>query len=257
MKIVVTGSEGFIGKALVPYLEAKGHEVVRVDKKLKTDFHHVQWWGVDAIVHLAAQTSVWNRDLYGIEQDNIRFFMQAVDMSNATGAKLIYASSSCANDKNITSMYGLSKKFDEDYAQMYARWAIGLRFHNVYGPNPREDTLPGILLKASKTGKEVKLYNGGGNVRHYTYIDDVCEAILFALTECEVGKIYNVFNPEKMTTWEFAEHFMDHADVNVVLVDEARELDKDYQYVCGDLYSILCKTDVRNGLRKMFEKDRG
>lgn len=257
MKIVVTGSEGFIGKALVPYLEAKGHEVVRVDKKLKTDFHHVQWWGVDAIVHLAAQTSVWNRDLYGIEQDNIRFFMQAVDMSNATGAKLIYASSSCANDKNITSMYGLSKKFDEDYAQMYARWAVGLRFHNVYGPNPREDTLLGILERSVKSGEKVTLYNRGENQRHFTWVGDVCESILFALEGGECGKVYNVCNPKRNTVYEFVKAFRAYFAPKVSLSDEVRKLDKDYQYVDSDLYSIHCKTGIEEGLRQMYEKNRG
>ena len=88
MKILVTGSEGLIGSELCPRLEAKGHTVVRFDKKLYFDerrntrldvcvaepiHHYVSWEEVDGIVHLAACSRVilGEKDPNGCIETNI------------------------------------------------------------------------------------------------------------------------------------------------------------------------------------------
>lgn len=252
MRIVVTGSEGFIGSRLVPYLENIGHSVDRVDLKLGTDLHSIQWWGVDAIIHLAAQTSVWNMKHYDIERDNLRFFMEVADMSNATGAKLIYASSSCADPQNITSMYGLSKFFNEKYARLHCRYATGLRFHNVYGPTPRTDTLLGILEEKTKSGQPVLLFNSGQNKRHFTFLGDILETITGAL-DYDTGKVYNCLCGQEMTTLEFTEEFKKyHPELEVIVSDKKREMDKSNQRVEDDFPSILCKTSVPEGMSLIY-----
>lgn len=65
MRIAVTGSSGLIGSALVPALEADGHEVVRLVRRQPTGGGEVRWdpsggtvdaaslTGVEAVVHLA------------------------------------------------------------------------------------------------------------------------------------------------------------------------------------------------------------
>jgi len=70
MKVVVTGSSGLIGSALVPYLSAGGHEVTRLSRPSTnpgTDQDSIQWEpkerlldikdfeDVDAVVHLAGE----------------------------------------------------------------------------------------------------------------------------------------------------------------------------------------------------------
>ena len=48
MRVLVTGSEGYIGTVLTPYLIARGHDVVGLD----TGFHRVGWlWPVHALHH--------------------------------------------------------------------------------------------------------------------------------------------------------------------------------------------------------------
>ena len=45
MRVLITGSEGYIGTILAPYLMARGHDVIGLD----TGFHRVGWLynGVD------------------------------------------------------------------------------------------------------------------------------------------------------------------------------------------------------------------
>ena len=65
MKIAITGASGFIGTALVPFLSADGHEVLRLVRRSTTASDEVSWdpragtvdmdamAGVEAVIHLA------------------------------------------------------------------------------------------------------------------------------------------------------------------------------------------------------------
>ena len=167
-KMIVTGSEGFIGKALCRELAKRGVEVIGLDRKCGTEATEVcellKNGGIDCVFHLAAQTSVFNGNLEQIRRDNIDTFMRVADACNQNHVKLIYASSSTANPENTTSMYGISKYFDEQYASIYCKAATGCRLHNVYGPNPRKRTLLWFLMEK----ENVSLYNCGQNIRSFT-----------------------------------------------------------------------------------------
>ena len=68
-RIAITGATGFIGRALVRYLEANGHSTVRISRSApRPGFDDVQWdpaagrldpaplEGIDAAIHLAGET---------------------------------------------------------------------------------------------------------------------------------------------------------------------------------------------------------
>lgn len=124
-KVIVTGSDGFIGKVLCHYLENQNVEVVRIDRKSGREASGICEFvcrgDIDCVFHLAAQTSVFNGNMEQIRKDNIDTFMLVADACNHYHVKLVYASSSTANPENTTSMYGISKHFDEQYAQSIVR----------------------------------------------------------------------------------------------------------------------------------------
>ena len=73
MRVLVTGSEGYIGTILSPYLLARGHEVVGVD----TGFHRVGWLynGVD-------RAPAWvNKDVRHLTIDDLRGFDAVVHLA--------------------------------------------------------------------------------------------------------------------------------------------------------------------------------
>lgn len=94
-KIIVTGSEGFIGKALCLELFKRGVEAIRVDRKNSYEASDIgellKNGGIDCVFHLAAQTSVFNDNLEQIRKDNIDTFMSVVNACNLYRVKLVYA----------------------------------------------------------------------------------------------------------------------------------------------------------------------
>ena len=254
MKIIVTGSEGFIGKELVRQLRQRGNDIVECDRK---SFQEVITMtrsslpilkGTDAIVHLAAQTSVFNDNLKQIKRDNIDAFMNVVTLSNTLGCRLVYASSSCA--ANITSMYGLSKRFDEEFARIYANDSVGVRFHNVYGPGQRPGTLLQIAMDCAKNKRPIVLYNHGNNRRHFTFIEDIVKGIV-KLLHVDIQGVVNICNPQETSTLDFIKCLSHYVPVRYVLSDEVRAFDKEMQFVDSQLQDLdLEYTTLDAGLYK-------
>ena len=204
MKMIVTGSAGFIGKALCQELRKRAVEVIEIDRvtgqEASTIGEYLKDGDVACVFHLAAQTSVFNDDLVQIRKDNIDTFMIVADECERYHVKLVYASSSTANLCNITSMYGISKHFDEQYASIYCKNATGVRLHNVYAPNPRNRTLLWYLLNRDK----VELYNYGQNIRCFTYIDDVIEGLTQPIKLLGVYFVIAFFAAQMFACFEYS-----------------------------------------------------
>lgn len=252
MKMIITGGEGFIGKALAVALKKRGIEVAVIDRSKGIEagdfFTSADLSDIDCVYHLAAQTSVFNRNRSDIIHDNIEVFKIVCDACERFGVKLVYASSSTAEETNTTSLYGISKRFCEEYARCYYPKATGIRFHNVYGPNPRQGTLLWYLLNHER----VKLYNMGRNVRHFTYIDDIVESLIFAFG-CNKPLI-NAANPEETTTLHLAEIVGRYKPLEIELVAEIRNFDRERQSLNKSIYTVpLQYTSVSEGIRRMFD----
>ena len=252
MKVIITGGEGFIGKALAVALKKRGIEVVCVDRRNGIEageyFTSADLSGIDCVYHLAAQTSVFNQNKTDILRDNVEVFKIVCDACNRHSIKFVYASSSTAAPCNTTSLYGISKQFNEQYARCYCSSATGIRFHNVYGPNPRQGTLLWYMLNQER----IKLYNNGLNVRHFTYIDDIVESLIFAYgSNCQ---LVNAANPEETTTLQLAELVKQYKPIEIELIAEERDFDRKEQSVNESVYTVpLHYTPVSDGIRRIFD----
>lgn len=250
-KAIVTGSEGFIGKFLCNRLEGP-FDVVRIDTKIGGDAARIEpllaRGDIDAVFHLAAETSVFNDRFDDIERENVHAFMVVANACHKHKVKLVYASSSTANACNTTSMYGMSKHFNEQFAKAYCPSATGVRLHNVYGREPRQGTLLYNLLQGPCT-----IYNGGRNVRHFTYIGDVAEALIYAYG-CN-RQLVNVRNPQSNTVREFCEEVAKYRPLDLDFTDELRPLDNFAQSVDEGIYCVpLHYRDIGQGLALTFAK---
>ena len=113
--------------------------------------------------------------------------------------KVFYASSSSVYGENTKfpltenqsikpkNVYGLSKKFNEEMAEVYSLNSktrfIGLRFFTVYGEWGRPDMMMVKYIMASLNSKKFELYNYGKHDRDFTYIQDVTNIINLLLNK--------------------------------------------------------------------------
>jgi dTDP-L-rhamnose 4-epimerase len=87
------------------------------------------------------------------------------------------------------SSYAASKVAQEHYTLAWARQAparaIGLRYHNVYGPGMPRDTpysgVAAIFRSSLEAGKPPQVFEDGGQVRDFVHVHDVARANLLSI----------------------------------------------------------------------------
>ena len=169
MKIVVTGTGGFIGGHLQTALEREGHYVIPFDRK---SGNHVQDFdmdlNVDMVIHLAADADVRRSIEYPDEywENNVEPTTKIQRLCHALDIPLLYASSSCIHNWSL-SPYGTSKKVNEETAH---EGQTALRFTTVYGDGARDSMLIGKLING-----DIKYLTR--HKRDFIHVDDVISAI--------------------------------------------------------------------------------
>jgi dTDP-L-rhamnose 4-epimerase len=123
------------------------------------------------------------------------------------------------------SSYAASKVAQEHYALAWARQAgaraIGLRYHNVYGPGMPRDTpysgVAAIFRSSLEHGQAPRVFEDGGQVRDFVHVDDVARANLAAIDAvldrpAESWAAYNVCSGTPVTILRVAELLAKAAD---------------------------------------------
>lgn len=232
MDILITGGAGFIGSFTKDVLKKNGHKIFVVDnlitgKKenlcedevfIEGDIRDEETLAIlrkyrfDAIIHLAAQTSVPDsmRDpLYDLSE-NLEGTVKMLLLAKETGVKkFTFASSAAVYGNNEqcplkeesqlypTSAYGVSKMGAEQYISMFCREykieSTILRFANVYGPKQSKDGEGGVIkifIDKILNNDTPTVFGDGNQTRDFIYVEDIAEAHAAALKG--TGGIFNV-----------------------------------------------------------------
>ena len=182
MKILLTGSEGFIGKNLTQYLKDK-HQIIPLDKITGDDLVTCNLdYDVDMVIHLAGLSGVrqsldnpvdyWTNNVVG----SYRIFNKFKDK------KILYASSSTSKEP-WRNPYAMSKFYMEQIAPDNA---IGMRFTTVYGPGAREGMLIPRLLRDDVP------YINVDHTRDFVHVNDIMSAICFLMKNDIEEKVLDI-----------------------------------------------------------------
>ncbi|QCO99594.1 NAD-dependent epimerase/dehydratase family protein [Arthrobacter sp. 24S4-2] len=169
---------------------------------------------VQYVFHQAGQPGVrksWGTDFDIYTRENVQATQRLLEAAkgSSTLKRLVYASSSSVygnaeryptteiDRPQPVSPYGVTKLAAEHLCSLYASNfgvpTTSLRYFTVYGPRQRPDMAFTRFLKAAELGEELPLYGTGGQIRDFTFIDDVVTAnVLAATTETVPGAVYNV-----------------------------------------------------------------
>jgi UDP-glucuronate 4-epimerase len=190
------------------------------------------------VCHLAAQPGVRYslRNPVAYHQSNLAGFVNIIDQARrADVEKFVYASSSSVYGGNTkipfseedrvdrpASLYGATKRANEliayTYTQLWGIATIGLRLFTVYGPWGRPDMAYWSFLDRIITGETIQVYNFGKHKRDFTYIDDIVQGILAALSSPINNKfeLINLGNNRPVELMHFIERIEDLAGKKAV-----------------------------------------
>jgi UDP-glucuronate 4-epimerase len=166
----------------------------------------------DVVAHLAARAgvrpSIQNPFLYA--DVNIRGTLQVLEACRKSGTRrLVFASSSSVYGNNSKvpfceedpvsrpiSPYAATKRAAElmchTYHHLYGMDIACLRFFTVYGPRQRPEMAIHHFTRLVHEGKKISLFGDGKSSRDYTYIDDIMDGTLGALSREHGFEIFNL-----------------------------------------------------------------
>jgi UDP-glucuronate 4-epimerase len=82
-----------------------------------------------------------------------------------------------------------------NYVNLHHMRIACLRFFTVYGPGQRPDLAIHSFTRAIDQGQPIKQFGDGTTRRDYTYIDDILQGVMGALTYVEgEGPLFEIFN---------------------------------------------------------------
>lgn len=231
MKILITGSSGFIGNNLYNYLiNHTKYDIYTLDIK---DNNHTNFVcdiinyklinkifnenKFDKVIHLAAIAGVRESGSHPYRYliNNIIGFQVILDACIKYKVKqIIYASSSSvygdltneneeAKCDKQHSVYAVTKKENENMAYVYSHnynlKTTGLRLFSVFGYGMREDLAIYKFIYNIFHYKPIEVYGDGTQERDYTPIKYVCEYIKYLIDNEQENnfEIYNLGNGEQ------------------------------------------------------------
>lgn len=251
-RILITGSEGFIGSHLTHELQAQGHDVYGHDwndgdlREPGVFLRQLEKYDPSTVVHLAAQVGrlFGEDDLCHTVTENAMMTTLIANACGHQGRRLVYASTSeiygdfaeswakesafsgfgGANTAILPhNLYGLTKRWGEEAAALYAPdGLICLRLSMPYGPGVvpgrGRAALPNMLWQAA-TGQDIITHRGAE--RSWCWVGDTVRGIRLIMESGQDGA-FNVGRNDPRVKMEDIAHWAcdiagaDHALVKVV-----------------------------------------
>jgi GDP-L-fucose synthase len=249
-KIFIAGHNGMVGSACWRLFKKRGYlnligksskELDLRDQKAVLDFFKKN--NPEVVIDAAARVGgIWANNEYPYEflLDNMQIQNSLIQNSlNFDVKKFIFLGSSCIYPKMSTQpikeeclltgpleetnqWYAIAKisgvKLIESIRKQFEKDYISLMPTNLYGPGDNYNlktshVLPALIRKfheAKINNKDVELWRSGKPLREFLFVEDLAEAILFALQNNLDKPLYNVGSGEEISICKLAKKIQKH-----------------------------------------------
>jgi dTDP-glucose 4,6-dehydratase len=224
VKILITGTAGFIGSNLREYLFKRDYDFQGWDKEYGIDLSYSvpALDNIDIIIHLAAETfvdySITNPREF-LVNNVIGTFNLLEAARKANIKKFIYVSTDEVYGSQIFGVreihrlkpgnpYSASKAcgdmFCLAYYNTYRVPIIIVRPENNYGRWQSDEKVIPTFIRYALQDKPLPIYGDGLHTRRWLYVEDFCNALEYIIQRGRIGEIYNIGTDESMTNINLA-----------------------------------------------------
>lgn len=262
MRVLVTGSNGFIGKHVCKYLKERNFHVIglgrreqsettEVDEYISCDLSDVSMretlkgLEADAVVHLAAdmrqqpyETEVVHHNCVGTQQlleaciaDNVKVFVQLSSLPVI--GKPIEHPITEAHPIKPPTVYHVTKYTEEllaDFAyRMRGLRTVSFRISAPVGIGMKEKTIFPTFIKNALQGKDLQLYGKGTREQTFIHVNDIAQAIYKAILSEQAVGVYNLSSHNRISNCNLAKLCKEvlHSESRIVYVEVEDEMDCD------------------------------
>jgi len=237
--IIVTGGGGFIGSAMVGYLNSIGRtDVMVIDDMPHADQYknlvgkkfsimeqdeqgllsHYSPGDIEAVIHLGAITNTLHNDWASLYKHNVRPTRQLSGLCRELRIPMVFASSAATygNGNGPLNQYALSKQISETEISQHSAC---LKFFNVYGPNEyHKGRMASTILhwynQIQDTGS-IKIFEDSDQYyRDFIYVEDVCRACWHMVENYKPG-VYDLGTGKSVNFERVAKELAKHVDQEV------------------------------------------
>jgi len=287
MKILIIGSEGFVGKNLVKGLSEK-HDIYTSDQLDSTHQNYSKCditnydsvekvvRDVDAVIHLAAHSLVSSLDgSITNARVNIIGLLNLLESCRKNSIhKVIFtsASSLVGEPKSFhvnedhppkpKTAYGITKLTSEHYLRLYhelydMNYTV-FRFFNIYGPFQKNGLIPSIFNKI-QNNESITIFGKGDQVRDYVYIEDILPFFEQAASS-EIGKnkVLNMGTGNGTTILEIVKNISEILKIEPKIEYQPVRPGEIGNFVADttllhETFGKIPSTDVKTGLRQTID----
>ncbi len=231
MKILLTGSNGLVGSALIPFLEKAGHTIKRLVRAGRAEYGEISWTppgqgpnpasleGIEAVIHLAGETIAarWTEKKKQAIRDSrvkgTRALVASLLQMKIAPKVLICASAIGYYGNHDAEVLREDARPGEDFlANVCREWeaatepaspkgirVVNLRFGVILSP---QGGALGKMLLPFKLGLGGRIASGR-QYMSWIALEDVLGIIQWSLTKESVRGPVNVVSPKPVTNDEF------------------------------------------------------
>lgn len=208
MKVLVTGSRGFLARHSINSLVVAGHEVIGLDRRdcdlsnPAITMEALQRHKPEAIAHLAATVDFVSTDLATFYAVNALAPAVMAAHCAHTGAHLVFASGTLVHGPSPTyfgsetpvapeSGYAISKHLGERMILASGCSASIIRFCGIYGKDGPDHLGVNKAIRAAAEGVVPTVVGNGSALRNYVPVDDAARHVRQAIEGRIPGILYS------------------------------------------------------------------
>ena len=205
MKVVLTGSRGYVGTATKELLQDSGYEVIEIDKKIGRNTMYMFSYLINdkpiAIIHLSAKKSIpeSKKKPWAYYFNNVLSTLSVAIVAKVSSIPVVFASSAAVYSP--TSAYARSKIMEEKILGLICPSVAVLRYFNIVGKTPTVNDYGSTNLFEIIRREPKIIINSIKSTRDYVNVLDIARANVMAMEHLQTKNSFttDIFTGESRT----------------------------------------------------------